>query len=223
MQRIDLTPVFILHTRAFRNTSLIVELFSQTHGRIAAVARSARGPTSRYRGQLQCFTPMLVSWSGDHELKTINQIELNGMPMQLNHTALFCAFYLNELLMRVLQKEDPHPDVFFLYHDTLIALQKNEQTERILRLFEKRLLSALGYGLPLINLDAASYYSFLPNQGFTLCERTSSTSVFSGADLLAFAQETLDTPHHLQSAKRLIRQAFQPLLGANPLKSRLLF
>lgn len=232
MHRIDLTPVYVLHTRPFRNTSLLVELFSQVHGRIAVVARSARGPKSRYQGQLQLFTPIVASWFGQHELKTLTNIELNGMPLQLNQNPLFCAFYLNELLVRLLQKEDPHPNIFDLYHDSLCRLEKGDFIPVVLRLFEKKLLDDLGYGLPLTHeaktnaiIDDAVNYHFVPHHGFFRCADNfvDEKMLFKGAHLRAIAAEKFEDESVLTVAKRLMRIALTALLGNAPLHSRLLF
>lgn len=239
MHRIDLTPVYVLHTRPFRSTSLIVELFSKNYGRVAVVARSARGPQSRYHGQLQLFTPMLASWSGLHELKMLGTIELNGMPLQLNQNPLFCGFYFNELLMRLLHKEDPHPALFDLYHDCLCQLEKNvsgsgsgkKNIAVTLRRFEKKLLDDLGYGLPLTfdaktreKIQANAYYQFIPNQGFFLCDSMQdSQTYFLGADLINIATEKFDAEPVLIAAKKLMRYSLAFLLGNKPLNSRELF
>lgn len=231
MHRIDLTPVYVLHTRPFRNTSLLVELFSKMHGRISVVARSARGPKSRYQGQLQLFTPILASWSGLHELKTLGHIELNGMPLQLNDKPLFCGFYINELLMRLLHKEDSHPQLFELYHDTLYRLERGELISKVLRTFEKKLLEDLGYGLPLTReakthalIQRDIYYQFVPNQGFYSCDfPAEGQNYFLGADLIAIAEEKFDTESVGFSAKKLMRLALSGLLGNKPLNSRELF
>lgn len=231
MHRVDLTPVYILHTRPFRNTSLIVELFSQAYGRIAVVAKSARGPKSRYRGQLQLFTPMLASWFGNHELKTLTQIELHGMPLQLNQKPLFCGFYFNELLMRLLHKEDPHPKLFDVYQQSLLRLEKNDAIAMVLRVFEKKLLDDLGYGLPLSReaktnaaIHADCFYEFIPQQGFFLVNQGSDErNIFSGMDLNNIAQDNFDLASTQESAKRLMRLALAALLGVKPLMSRELF
>lgn len=230
--RIDLTSVYVLHTRPFRNTSLIVELFSQIYGRVAVVAHSARGPKSRYQGQLQLFTPILASWFGQHELKTLGNIELKDMPIQLNQNPLFCGFYLNELLIRLLQKEDPHPKIFDCYHDSLSRLEKGDAIPIILRLFEKKLLEDLGYGLPLTRevktnslIDENYYYQFVPQYGFLRCHENNhdDKDTFFGADLLAIAAEKFERDSTLNAAKRLMRMALMTILGSNPLNSRLLF
>lgn len=226
MMKVDLTPIYVLHTRPFRNTSLIVELFSKTYGRIAVVAKSARGPSSRFRGQLQLFTPILASWLGAHELKTLTQIELNGMPIQLNHDALFFGFYFNELLTRLLHKEDPHPKLFDYYHESLCQLE-NSTAPRILRLFEKKLLEELGYGLPLTHeaktrekIAPDRYYRFAANQGFLLSDEK---TPYSGADLLCIAAENFAEDSVLRTAKQLMRLVLSQLLGNIPLHSRALF
>lgn len=226
MQRIDLTPVYVLHTRPFRNASLIAELFSETYGRISVVARSARGQKSRYQGQLQLFTPILASWFGHHELKTLAHIELQEMPHQLQHSALFSGFYLNELLVRALHKEDAHSALFAHYRQSLQRLENHHPIESILRLFEKKLLEELGFGLPLhyeaqkhVPLSADAFYDFIPSQGFCVA----SQGLFSGRDLLAIASENFKEISTLQTAKRLMRVALRPILGEKPLNSRELF
>lgn len=228
--RIELTETYILHSRPFRNTSLLVELFAKEFGRIGAVARSARGLKSRYRGQLQLFTPLLISWSGLSELKTLGQVELNGMPIPLNHQPLFCGFYLNELLMRLLHQDDPHPMLFDLYHQSLQRLACNESIPMVLRLFEKKLLDELGYGLPLKyeaktreKIQADCFYRYEHHHGFTLTEQNNTSDIYSGKDLIALDQEKLEQESVLKTAKRLTRYAIEYLLGNKPLNSRFLF
>lgn len=228
LHRIDLTPVYVLHTRAFSNTSLVVELFSQQYGIVSALARSARGPKSRYKGQLQLFTPLLASWSGRHELKMLGNLELNGMPLQLNQQPLFCGFYFNELLSRLLHKDDPHPKLFSLYHESLSRLENNIPIARVLRLFEKKLLEDLGYGLPLTfeaktheKIKADSYYHFVPNQGFFLTDDVHHG--FCGADLLLIREEKFEQVSTTDTAKKIMRSAITFLLGNKPLMSRELF
>lgn len=237
MHRVDLTPVYILHTRPFRNTSLIVELFSQVYGRISVVAKSARGPKSRFRGQLQLFTPMLASWFGNHELKTLTQIELHGMPLQLNQKPLFCGFYFNELLMRLLHKEDPHPKLFAVYQQSLLCLESSgcgriqDNLGVILRCFEKKLLEELGYALPLsreaknsMAIHADHFYEFIPQQGFFLVSQSNNKkNTFLGMDLKNIALDNFDLASTQESAKRLMRLALAALLGNKPLNSRALF
>ena len=225
----DLTPIYILHTRPFRNTSLLVDAFSEIHGRISLVAKSARGPKSRYQGQLQLFTPIAANWSGKFELKSLNKMELVGMPLQLNQQALFSGFYLNELLVRLLQKEDAYPKLFYLYQDTLQALEEGHAIEMTLRKFEKNMLAILGYGLPISRdaktgfpIDADKYYDYYPQHGFR-CQLQPNAQSFLGNDLMAMANDCFESESVLQASKRLMRMALAPLLGDKPLQSRSFF
>lgn len=228
--RVFLEPVFVLHYRAYQNNSLIVDFFSRQHGRFSAVARSARGPKSRYKGYCQLFTPLLASWSGRHELMNLNHLELRGLPCQLSGQALLCAFYLNELLLRLLARDDPYPEIFADYQTALQglemtcqadSLQRELAVEVILRRFEKRLLDHLGYGLN-FQVRAHEYYRWVPDQGFLHCGHSADLgeSVFSGRSLLALQTEEWENPEDLAAAKRLMRLALRQHLGARPLKSR---
>lgn len=238
IMRTSLQPAFILHYRPYRETSLIVDLFTRDYGRIAVVARGVRGPRSRNRALFQPFLPILVSWQGRSELMTLCSIESMGSPLQLKGSCLLSAFYLNELLMRVLQKQDPHPKLYNLYHETLLALQSTESSlkkgfQKPLRIFEKKLLEELGYGLQLQYdipngkpLMAEQSYCFYPEQGFKLHNREENipqSLIFFGKSLLALASEKLDNNEFLYDAKRLMRLAFAPILGPQPLFSRQLF
>jgi len=220
MNRIDLTPIYVLHTRPFRNTSLLVDLFSEKYGRVSVVARSARGLKSRYQNKLQLFTPLLASWFGNRELKSLGNIEFNGTPLRLNHQNLFCAFYLNELLMRVLHKEDSYSQLFGYYHDALISLENNHDITKILRLFEKRLLTALGYAFHFEKIISDRYYHFDYQHGFVVCD---DPSKFLGSDLIFISEENFCSEKVLHSAKKLMRLALAPLIGNNPLNSNIFF
>lgn len=217
-----LEPVFVLHHRPYQNSSLIVDFFSLHHGRVSAVARSARGPKSRFKGYLQLFSPLLASWRGKRELMNLNHLELTGLPYQLAGESLWCAFYLNELLLRLLPKDDPYPEVFIDYQDTLKALEVAiNGVSPPLRRFEKRLLDRLGYGLSFSQINSAESYQWLPEQGFSCCDPAQSGGfVFSGRSLLALQLEQWEHPEDLSAAKRLLRAMLAQHLGPRPLKSR---
>lgn len=220
--RVLLEPVFVLHNRPYQNSSLLVELFSRKHGRFTALARSARGPRSRFRGYLQAFSPLLASWSGRRELMNLNQLELNAAPFQLEGHALMSAFYLNELLLRMLPRDDPYPEIFQDYEIALQGLEQSAKLPTVLRRFEKRLLENLGYGLS-FQVEADKYYQWLPEQGFSHCESRQGERLFLGRSLLAIQAEQWENPEDLAAAKRLLRLALGWHLGDKPLKSRELF
>lgn len=226
-QRVESEPFYILHTRPYSNTSLLVDALTQNHGRISLLARSARGPKSRYRGMLQVFSPLMGNWTGTRELKNLGNVERMGAMRWIEGQALVCGFYLNELLQRLLQKEDAHPEIFYLYEASLQQLEKATDFRVTLRCFEKRLLDALGYGLPLqvdvqtrASIDPEAHYQFMPDRGFLRCiQDLSNPFIFSGKVLLGLLHETFDE-EILPSAKRLLRIAVNVHLGDRPIKSR---
>lgn len=231
--RISLNPSFILHQRPYRETSLLLDVLTRDHGRIALIARGVKQTRSPLRPLLQCFYPLLLSWQGKNELMTLHQAEPAGLPLHLQGECLLSGFYLNELLVRLLQKHDPHPQLYTIYHETLLKLQGNELNQQHLRLFEKKLLEELGYGFQFDKtvpdgqtVKAEHYYRFFPDEGFRQCaehDDVTSTLVFSGKSLIALAQETLNDTETLRDAKRLMRITLSQLLGNKTLNSRKLF
>lgn len=226
-ERVNLEPAFVLHSRAYRNSSLILELFTMRHGRVAAIARSARGPRSRYQGKLQLFAPLLISWSGRSDLKNVGNIELNGLAYQLEGTSLLCGFYLNELIMRLIGHEDPFTKVYEQYQTTLNALEKGGFIEPQLRYFEKQLLNELGYGLPLTHdaltgakIEAQGFYRYLPDRGFVCAEVEDDPAVYPGQLLIDFNQEQVTCTQALKRIKGLMRFVLSRHLGERPVFSR---
>src|SRR4029078_2170036 len=147
--RHEAEPAFVLHSYPFRETSLIIEAFSRNWGRVALVARGARRPRSALRGVLLSFEPLLLSWGGKAELRTLHKAEWQGGLPQLKGRGLLCGFYLNELMVKLLAREDPHEQLFETYDGTLRALAAGGDHAAILRRFEKRFLQELGYALTL--------------------------------------------------------------------------
>jgi DNA repair protein RecO (recombination protein O) len=232
--RVALQPAFILHHRPYRETSLLLDLFTPEFGRIGLISRGVRKTRSPMKALLQPFNPLLVSWQGKTELMMLTSVEAGGKYCQLRGDCLLSAFYLNELLIRVLQKQDPHSQLYTVYANTLVELQSGTLQQKTLRLFEKKLLEEIGYGLQLEcdiskgnPLIAEKHYRFYPEQGFDLYNKSddheSLAMVFSGKSLIALAKDQLDDPECLRDAKRLMRIALAPLLGSQPLHSRKLF
>jgi len=147
--RQDAQPAFVLHTYPFRETSLLVEAYARNHGRVALVARGARRPKSALRGVLLPFQPLLLSWAGKKELRTLIRAEWHGAYAPLRGQALICGFYLNELLLKLLPRDDAHERLFAAYEETLSALRADADQPALLRCFEISLLGELGYAVVL--------------------------------------------------------------------------
>lgn len=229
---IDLQPAYVLHTRPFRDTSLLVDFLCLDHGRVRAVARGARRPASRLRGILQPFQPLLVSLVGRGELMTLRGVESSTTALTLGGTRLFSGLYLNELLTRLLGFREPHPALFRLYQQALLQLHEGRPVEAALRRFELELLGELGYGIDLCHeanggrpLEATGWYMFDPAEGFEAVPGPDDAAarVFRGRDLLGLHRGELDDEAVRRAAKRLLRQALDVHLGDRPLSSRSLF
>jgi DNA repair protein RecO (recombination protein O) len=233
LQRVSLQPCYLLHSRPYRDTSVLADVLSRDHGRISLVARGVRGTRSSSKGLLQPFVPLLISWVGKSDLMTLTQVEANGRALFLQGDSLLSGIYMNELLIRVLERCDPYPKVYESYAKTLADLEENKPLQPTLRSFEKYLLQELGYALSLereaesgLLVDADAFYHFNPLHGLTrlaLQAAPQDEAVFSGQSLLALQADVLDDAQHLRDAKRLIRLALEPLLGNKPLRSRELF
>lgn len=233
--RIDSQPAYLLHSRPYRDTSLIVELVTSGYGRVSAVVKGVRsqGKSAKLRRSLlQPFTPLSLGWSGNTDLKTVNRFEAAGAPVPLKGERLFSGIYVNELLTRLLHHYDEHPLWFELYEQVLYGLIGAEHTDVVLRRFEFDLLRELGYGVDLTAegvsgapVIADQRYYFDPQQGLSRCEFPSpqpAYNLFAGADLLALAAGDYSTSVR-RSAKQLCRLALAAQLGEKPLKSRELF
>lgn len=228
-QRVDGQPAFVLHAYPYSETSLIADVFSRDFGRLALLARGARRPRSVLRGVLLAFQPLELGWAGKGEVKTLMRAEWQGGQPLLAGPALFFAYYLNELLMSLLPREDAHGRLFSIYGETLRRLAAGAQ-EADLRCFERSLLQELGYGLLLEHdsegrsVVADAQYLYEIERGplrVTLAE--SSPLAVSGRTLLDLAREDLSDPRSLNEAKLLMRTMIAHYLGGRMLASRRIF
>ena len=225
--RQDQQPVYVLHTYPFRETSLVVELFSRRFGRIAAVAKGARRPRAAMRGMLQSFQPLLATWSGKSELRNLHGVEWRGGLHVLHGQALICGFYLNELMLRLLPREDAHEVLFEHYEEALRALAQNDPQSVVLRRFEKRLLQELGYALPLTHeadsdtsIESERLYCYVVERG-PVREGDAETGVqLLGKTLLDMGRDDYSDPVTLQQSKQLMRTLVSHYLGDKPLHTR---
>ena len=227
----ELQPAYILHTRPYRDTSMLVDFLTPQFGRITAVARGVRSRKTPKRNLLNPFTRLLISFQGKTDLKLLTQFEAEGAHFALTAKHLFSGFYLNELLVRLLPELDAHPDVYDLYEHALHALSAGQDLEPILRNFELRLLNELGYGIDFV-LDINSTemisnrfdYCLDPLRGFYRAgSDIPDHSCLSGEHINAIAQGDFYLPEVKQTAKRITRILLKPLLGNKPLMSRELF
>jgi DNA repair protein RecO (recombination protein O) len=244
-----LSPAYILHTRKYRDTSLIVELLVRDEGRVSAVARGARGKRGRQQATWQPFTPLLISCFGRGELRTVKHAEFLPTGFPLTGDSLLLGIYANELLVRVLGKYEAVPGLFGQYQtlltdlagdgtpsvtpaDTAIPEPRLRRYQDGLRRFELGLLDELGFGIS-FTVDAERgaavqpdrYYEFVADEGFYPVARLGQddTNSFPGEHLLAIAAGDFSSLAIDQSAKHITRLAFARLLGGKPLKSRELF
>jgi DNA repair protein RecO (recombination protein O) len=220
-----LLHAYLLHSRPYRETSVLVDLLTAEAGRVAGVWRGGR--RSR-QSSPQLFQPLLVDVQGRGELRSLKQIEPAGPALMLSGVALFSGFYLNELLNRLLSRDDVQPAIFVCYAQVLGELAEGAAVEPRLRHFEQELLQVLGYGIDFTHdaatggsIDAAGHYGFHPERGFS--RAPAGTSTYSGALLLALADARRDSSEALSALKHIHRLALARLLGNRPLKSRELF
>ncbi len=224
-----LQPAYVIHTRHFRETSLIVNFFTRDFGKVSAVAKGARRRRNKATSVLQAFMPLEIAWLGRRELKTLTILESPQGGCFFSGNTLVCGLYLNELMYRLLKPEDPHPAIFTLYENTVTALKNDDLVAPLLRKFEQEILTELGYALCLTTdylsgepIDSDVDYFFDPLHGITRVQHNhiDPTLVFPGASLLKINQMQYDDNQILRDAKRLFRLALAPLLGTQPIKAR---
>lgn len=218
---IYLQPAFVLQHRPFQESCLIVDVLTHDYGRFTLIAKGVRKPRSKTAASLQPFVPLLLSCIGKTELKTLTGVD-NARPFSpLQGTALYCGFYVNELVMAFLHAHDPHPEVFVAYNECLSRLGENTAIEKSLRIFELDLLDAVGYGLQLdfdhleTPIRAEAKYHYNAELGFV----AAIDGRFAGTTLLALKVRDF-APTTLTEAKFLMRAVVAAHLPAKPLKSR---
>lgn len=231
--RVQLQPAFVLHSRNYRDSSHLLEVMTSQYGRIALVSKgSRRAVRGRAKGAiLQPFIPLLVSFTGRSELMTLTGSEVAGPANALVGERLFSGIYLNELVVRLLHRNDAHPDLFIAYAHAVASLAGDEPLDEVLRRFEFNLLDELGYSFDL-GIDGHSgepveeKYWYHYHQEFGLVRQQTASSpdnrVYSGEDLLGIAAGVESDAVRLTS-KRLLREVLAGHLGEKPLMSRELF
>ena len=248
-QRVDGQVCFVLHMHPYSETSLIVDVFSRDHGRLPLLARGARRPRSAMRGMLLAFQPLELGWFGGGEVRTLAKLEwMGGMPL-LTGRCLMLGYYLNELLVKMLPREDAHPALFDAYHAALSALAQGGADAPELRRFEQGLLRELGYGLTLdvdaengAPVRAEAQYAFLLERGpvqrvgvgddvasgqtalvDSHTESASAETLLRGKTLLDMVADDYSDPRTRQESKLLMRRLLSHHLGGQQLQARRVF
>ena len=227
-QRIQDQPSFVLHSYPYRETSLIVEVFSREQGRVALIARGARRPRSALRGLLMSFQPLALSWFGKQELRTLHKAEWQGGQPQLQGQALLCGFYLNELLLNLMLRDDPHPQLFDYYQQTLQRLAREQDQAATLRCFEKHLLQEFGYALLLEQeagsgqpIDSAVPYRYVIERGAVReSDKIEKGLPILGKTLLDMAADDYRDTVTAQQSKQLMRMLLNHQLAGKTLHTR---
>ena len=220
--RIADQPAFLLHQRAYRETSALLEVLTRDHGRVGIVARGVRAARPRWpRGLLSAFVPLTIGYSGRGELAALTALEAAGPPVAPHADALPAGLYANELLVRLLARNDPHPDVFARYAGLLGVLHDGVDLAWELRRFERDLLVELGFGLPLDpeTLSPDASYSFDPEHGPVPWEHRPQPPRVSGRALVALGADEKPDAEALAQLRRLMRAVLLFHLGGRPLAS----
>ncbi len=224
-------PAYVLHRRPYRETSLLVDVFSLDAGRMTLVARGANSARSPLKAQLQPFQPLLLDWQGRGDLKTLTQTEVRPGPVLARTEALYSGLYINEVLQRLLPVADPQPELFAAYIDTLAQLAAGSELEPVLRRFEAAFADAMGLSFRWDlatdtgeTVAAGGIYGYDPEQGIVSeAVPTARLRQLPGEVLLALAAGDLESPASRRLAKRVMRTLIDHLLQGRALNSRTLF
>jgi DNA repair protein RecO (recombination protein O) len=219
-------PAFVLHSRPYRETSLLLECLTRDMGRVGIVARGVRGVRSRFpRAQLEPFQPLLLNLQWRGELATLRHAELSSSPLRLSGDAALAGLYINELVVRLTERQDPHPTLYAAYAQTLHRLSAGESLSWQLRRFERDLLASLGYAMQLdIEADSSeplqpdAAYTYRPEQGAMRCGK-SDPHALSGSVLLALGEDRMPDVQGLQALRGVMRELIRFHLGGVELRA----
>ena len=228
--RIEAEPGFVLHQMPYRETSLLVDLYSRDHGRVRCVAKGFRKPNKKGISRaIFPYTEHQFSWQGNGDLKTLTRADAIQAPIFLQREALFTGLYINELLYRLMHEHDPYPYFYEHYQRFILQLAEHGANEAMLRHVEMSLLEELGYGLVLnvdsqgLAIDANLFYQYVPEQGLTLMGNSQGPNALCGRDLIALVNADFSQPSVMRTAKQINRRVIDFYLGGRPLHSRELY
>jgi len=229
--KVELTPCYILHRRDYRESSLILEVFSREHGLINLVAKGAKRNKKRQGVSHNLYQKYQMAWVSKSELGTLTDIELHHASDSLKSSAVMSGFYMNEILLRLLHKHEAHPELFDSYDVSIKNLKSDFSDQVVLRYYEKTLLQSLGYAMILdcdvltsdvLKEDYEYFYKFGAGPSLSF-NRNDSGLCVSGKTLLELDSETLVDSKNINEAKLLLRAILTQYLGEKPLASRELY
>ncbi|HEX5206389.1 MAG TPA: DNA repair protein RecO [Steroidobacteraceae bacterium] len=225
-RRVLLAPGYILHHRPYRDTSRILEVLVRDHGRLTLFARGVRGPKPRFGGVLQPFGLLLLSFQAGREAGQLTGAESAESAPPLPAGSLMAGFYLNELLLKLTTRHDPIPEIFEDYRQALSGLRAGGRIEAVLRVFEKRLLEAVGYGVDLTSeartgkaIEAEGFYRFVASEGLVPAVEPDADAV-AGTSILALAREELGEGRELEDARKVLKAVLTERLEGKELTTR---
>ena len=230
-RRFEDQPGFVLHTYPYSESSVIVETFTRAHGRVPLLAKGAKRPGSTLRGALLQFQRVGFSWSGKGDLRNLVRAEwLGGIPA-LNSKALLCGFYLNELILKLLERDDPHERLFDQYASALTSLAQGAREARVLRIFEIELLREIGYAVNLgvdagngEAIDPSARYAYEVESGLRrMASGESAERELTGAAALAIENGDFSNPQVANQAKHLMRSLIDHHLNGRRIATRQIF
>ncbi|WOH37332.1 DNA repair protein RecO [Thalassotalea fonticola] len=229
---INLQQAYLLHSRPYRDSSMLVNLLTEQNGHVSAVVYVGKGKKSNKKGLLQPFANLQIEIKGKNDLKNLSRIEHAEKSMQLSGNYLFSGFYLNELMVRLLPENIPLENLFSLYQNSLAQLLAQNDLEPLLRRFEMSLLAELGLSLDFSELTAKPLdvnepfcedVYFIQEQGFVSADYQCNLPSYKRSHLITIGDGKLEQADVLLTCKRLMRQVLKSYLGNKPLNSRKLF
>ena len=225
--RINNQRAWLLHHRPFRDSSMIIDFFSHDYGLVTLIARGSRSQKSKLKGILRPFLPLDISWIKKTDLGTLTGAELNGDPIALKGEALLSAYYINELMLNLLHRDDSQVEMFSTYTSTIKNLCAFNYNLAILRVFEIRMLELLGYGLNFQyeaktgkEIEKEMFYQYIIDEGPVFSKSNNGPMIFSGEELIAIGSHDFSNPLTLKNAGRLLRPIITNRIGGKELKSR---
>lgn len=229
VEKVHLQRAYVLHQRAYKNSSQLLDCLTENHGVVSLVAQGSRRAGRGQRALLQPFQPLHLSWSRRGELGRLTDVEIAEPAVPLGGNALFAGYYVNELMLRLVARGDANRSAYSCYIRCLAALAASPTVSSALRMFERDLLHALGYGIELeVDVDSGEpirpelSYRFEMEHGARLHSGTThADSVFLGRELIALRDGELGDRESLRAARRLLKPVLAHYLGDRPLKSSL--